>query len=175
MIFNVLNMIKRLKQTRTLFIPLDILNESMFCKKNNNISVKQVFHFLLISFVSAARLSCFRDAPSALSLSAYTVRSSLWLCPDEARCPWLGDSACFMTITATCYALDLFRTRWWNALKACCILLVRFESPLSYTVSVMHYNGVIMSTMASQITSLTIVTQAFIQAQIKENTKAPYN
>ena len=30
-----------------------------------------------------------------------------------------------------------------------------------------------MTTMASQITSLTVVTQSFIQAQIKENTKAP--
>ena len=35
-----------------------------------------------------------------------------------------------------------------------------------------HYNGVIMSTTASQITSLTIVYSTFIQAQIKESIKA---
>ena len=35
-----------------------------------------------------------------------------------------------------------------------------------------HYNGVILSAMASQITSLTVVfTQPYIQAQVKENTK----
>ena len=36
-----------------------------------------------------------------------------------------------------------------------------------------HYNDVIMSAMVSQITSLMIVTQLFIQAKIKENIKAP--
>ena len=36
-----------------------------------------------------------------------------------------------------------------------------------------HYNDVTMSLMASKITSLTIVTQVFIQAQIKVNIKAP--
>ena len=35
-----------------------------------------------------------------------------------------------------------------------------------------HYSDVIMNTMASQITSLTIFTQLFGQAQIKENIKA---
>ena len=37
----------------------------------------------------------------------------------------------------------------------------------------MHHSGVIMGAMASQITSLTIVYSPFIQAQIKENIKAP--
>ena len=37
----------------------------------------------------------------------------------------------------------------------------------------LHYNDVIMGTMASQITSLTIVYSTVIQAQIKENIKAP--
>ena len=36
-----------------------------------------------------------------------------------------------------------------------------------------HYCDVIMSTMASQITSLILFTQPFIQAQIKESIKAP--
>ena len=37
-----------------------------------------------------------------------------------------------------------------------------------------HYGDVIMGAMASQITSLSpLFTQPFIQAQIKENTKAP--
>ena len=40
---------------------------------------------------------------------------------------------------------------------------------------VCHYNDVIMRAMASQITSLTIVTQPFIQAQMKENIKAPHH
>ena len=40
--------------------------------------------------------------------------------------------------------------------------------------STLHYDDVIMSTMASQITSLTIVySTVYFQAQIKENTKAP--
>ena len=36
-----------------------------------------------------------------------------------------------------------------------------------------HYNDVIMGAMTSQITSLTTVYSIFIQAQIKENIKAP--
>ena len=38
-------------------------------------------------------------------------------------------------------------------------------------IALSHYNDVIMSAMAPQITSLTIVIQPFIQAQIKENIK----
>ena len=38
---------------------------------------------------------------------------------------------------------------------------------------IFHYHDVIMGAMASQITSLIIVDSTFIQAQIKENTKAP--
>ena len=37
----------------------------------------------------------------------------------------------------------------------------------------LHYNDVIMGTVVFQITSLTIVYSSFIQAQIKENIKAP--
>ena len=46
---------------------------------------------------------------------------------------------------------------------------------LSYwpTSSRWHYNDIIMSTMASQTTSLTIVYFVFVHAQIKENIKAP--
>ena len=36
-----------------------------------------------------------------------------------------------------------------------------------------HYNEVIMSTLASQITSLAIVYSTFIRVEIKENIKAP--
>ena len=36
-----------------------------------------------------------------------------------------------------------------------------------------HYSGVIMDTMASQITSPPLFNQPFIQAQVKENIKAP--
>ena len=42
-----------------------------------------------------------------------------------------------------------------------------------WTHSLIHYNNIIMSMMASPITSLTIVYSTFIQAQIKENIKAP--
>ena len=38
---------------------------------------------------------------------------------------------------------------------------------------IIHYNDVIMGAITSQITSLTIFTQLFIQTQIKENIKAP--
>ena len=41
-------------------------------------------------------------------------------------------------------------------------------------IGLWHYNNVTIGSMASQITSLTIVYSAvFIQAQIKENIKAP--
>ena len=46
------------------------------------------------------------------------------------------------------------------------------QVPVIWQVFSCHYNDVIMSIMASQITSLTIITQPFIQAQIKENIKA---
>ena len=46
-------------------------------------------------------------------------------------------------------------------------LVIMFSSKL------FHYNDYIMSTIASQITSLTIIFPPFIQAQMKENTKAP--
>ena len=39
--------------------------------------------------------------------------------------------------------------------------------------SLPHYNDVIMGTIASPITSLTIVYSTFVQMQIKENIKAP--
>ena len=44
---------------------------------------------------------------------------------------------------------------------------------ISIAVETLHYNDVMMSTMASRITSLTIDTQPFIQVQIKENINAP--
>ena len=37
----------------------------------------------------------------------------------------------------------------------------------------LYYNDVTMSTMASPTTSLTILTQPFVQGQIEENIKAP--
>ena len=37
----------------------------------------------------------------------------------------------------------------------------------------LHYSDVIINTMASQITSVSIFTQPFVQAQIEENIKAP--
>ena len=40
------------------------------------------------------------------------------------------------------------------------------------TLMAIHYSDVIMSAMASQITSVSIVTQSFVQVQIKENMKA---
>ena len=44
---------------------------------------------------------------------------------------------------------------------------------LSWSSSQQHYGDVIMTTIASQITSLTIVYRTFIRAQIKVNIKAP--
>ena len=48
---------------------------------------------------------------------------------------------------------------------------VDFSSPLSYTLS-FHYNGVIMTAMVSQMTSLMVVYSAIYSDQIKENIKA---
>ena len=43
----------------------------------------------------------------------------------------------------------------------------------SVQTHILHYIDVIMTTMASQITSTRLFNQSFIQAQIKENIKAP--
>ena len=50
---------------------------------------------------------------------------------------------------------------------------ISVDQPSIADNSMGHYNDVMMSTMASQITSLTIVYSIVIQAQIKENIKAP--
>ena len=42
-------------------------------------------------------------------------------------------------------------------------------------VPFLHYNDVTMSAMASQITSVSIVSQLLVQAQIKEYIKAPHH
>ena len=44
---------------------------------------------------------------------------------------------------------------------------------LYFSHRLFHYNGVIMSAMASKITSLMTVYSGFIQVQVKENIKAP--
>ena len=44
---------------------------------------------------------------------------------------------------------------------------------ISVDLQINHHSDVIMGAMASQITSLTIVYRPFIQAQTKENIKAP--
>ena len=49
-----------------------------------------------------------------------------------------------------------------------CIVLQMVEY-----IPLKHYNDVIMGAMASQITSLPIFIQLFIQVQIKEKIKAP--
>ena len=47
-----------------------------------------------------------------------------------------------------------------------------FDDPRTFLLKIYHYNGVIMTTMASQITSLTrLFTQPFIETQIKETSK----
>ena len=46
------------------------------------------------------------------------------------------------------------------------------KQPINCMMKSIHYSGVIMVVMASQINSLAIFTQPFIRAQIKENIKA---
>ena len=57
------------------------------------------------------------------------------------------------------------------------IQIIKFVKRLltNYKVSckVFHYIDVFVTTMTSQITSLTVFTQPFLQTQIKENIKAP--
>ena len=48
----------------------------------------------------------------------------------------------------------------------------KHDTRRSYDVTVMHYSDVIMNAMASQIIGA-LFTQPFLQARIKENTKAP--
>ena len=50
---------------------------------------------------------------------------------------------------------------------------VRQSGSLRQQVGQVLYSDAIMSAVASQITSLTIVYPMFIQAQVKENIKAP--
>ena len=53
-----------------------------------------------------------------------------------------------------------------------CHIFLQFTQTPSMTKT--HYNDVTMSSIASQITCVSIVfVQSFVQAQIKENTKAP--
>ena len=59
-----------------------------------------------------------------------------------------------------------------SALLALFIKGIHRRIPLTGINDADHYIDVIMSAMASQITSLTIVYSRFIQAQIKENIKA---
>ena len=47
------------------------------------------------------------------------------------------------------------------------------ESRALIDAQLMCLNDVIMSAMASQINSITMLTQAFVQAQMTENIKAP--
>ena len=56
---------------------------------------------------------------------------------------------------------------WRSPPKQLFILMSRHEN------AARHYIDLIMTTMASQITSLAVVYSSFIQAQIKENIKAP--
>ena len=49
------------------------------------------------------------------------------------------------------------------------------ENEIMGNIGQYHYDDVIMSAIASQITSLMLFTQPLIQAQIKENIKAPRN
>ena len=64
-----------------------------------------------------------------------------------------------------------------RVLTTCAILALRNDRNgdigLCFLKQIQHCCDVIMGTMASQITSLTIVYSTFIQAQIKENIKAP--
>ena len=48
-----------------------------------------------------------------------------------------------------------------------------FRNQISRGLSVKHYNDIIMGAMATQIISLTNVYSTVIQAQVKENIKAP--
>ena len=98
---------------------------------------------------------------------------SFW--PAHLGFPILGNSAttqlpeCFSTwiiswnIGLNILPADSFMS-CLNALLGYCIA--------EFQALQLHYNDVIMSMMASQITSLAIVYSAFTQAQIKENIKA---
>ena len=62
-----------------------------------------------------------------------------------------------------------YRYRDWTYKRDSTACIYDVDSPLEYN----HFNDVIMGAIASQITSLTIFSQALIQTQIKENIKAP--
>ena len=62
----------------------------------------------------------------------------------------------------------------WMGLKWFAIFCRSYCACLVWTVwSLMHYNDVIMSAMRLKSPASRLFTQPFIQAQIKENTKAP--
>ena len=52
-------------------------------------------------------------------------------------------------------------------------LMLAYWQTTSHNLKINHNNGVIMNTMASQITSSRLFTQPLIHAQIKENIEAP--
>ena len=72
-------------------------------------------------------------------------------------------SSCFRLFNILTFPSDLFimNTIWITS--GWCVYVMGFT----------HYIDVIMTTVASQITSSHLFTQSFIQTQIKENAKAP--
>ena len=72
-----------------------------------------------------------------------------------------------------------FEIQWHFVMNFCCNWLIMFQTrPLQILIEFWlqsrgHYVDVIMGTIASQITSLGMFTQPFVQRQIKENIKAP--
>ena len=61
-----------------------------------------------------------------------------------------------------------YSTRFWQ------LMICPLRALVSYNLWIIfHYNGVIMSAMASQITSVSMVCSTVVQTQINENIKAP--
>ena len=75
---------------------------------------------------------------------------------------------CITWCIVTCSATSHYLNQYWLVVT----WAVRSKLQCN-SIHLFHYNDVIMSPMASQITSLTMFTQPFTQTQIKEHIKAP--
>ena len=101
----------------------------------------------------------------------FSSNQKYWSTPNSkplARC-----QKHFSTLNSVCHYHDI-RDMYYH----CGLTLSQANQPIARERLVTasdHYIDVIMTTMASQITSLTVrlFTQPFIQTQIKENIKAP--
>ena len=117
-----------------------------------------------------------RDICTA-GISHYPVYISQYfsnrLCFEEKK---IGDVVLIYCIYCVTEMVEIIR-RQWQPVYVTWLMMYAWKRSSNARITKhdlgLHYNGVIMGTMASQITSFTIVSSIVYQTQIRENIKAP--